>query len=69
MRDDFRLMNDSQNKKMYVINLSGQPPARGLWYGIETFQSKDESMAGGSPDINLKSKKRIYNLSPTYHHR
>ena len=30
MRDDFRLMNDSQNKKMYVINLSGEPPARGF---------------------------------------
>ena len=28
--DDFRLMNDSQNKKMYLINLSGQPPRRGL---------------------------------------
>ena len=30
MRDDFRLMNDSQNKKMYVVNLSGEPPARGF---------------------------------------
>ena len=26
---------------MYVINLSGEPSARGLWYGIEAFCSKD----------------------------
>ena len=41
MIGDFRLMNDSQNKKRYVVNLSGEPPARGLWYGIEAFCSKD----------------------------
>ncbi len=26
MIGDFRLMNDSRNKKMYVVNLSGEPP-------------------------------------------
>ena len=37
MIGDFRLMNDTQNNKMYVINLSGEPPARGFRDNIWIF--------------------------------